>query len=95
MTSRAPGVPRDAEELVREIDRAFDYRGDVTVFTNDGRQVVGYLFNRNRDTRDPFIEIFPSDGGPPQRIAYARITRIGFTGKDMAAASSPTSSPDP
>ncbi len=34
------------EDLRFVLEQACDYRGDVTIATKDGRQVVGYVFNR-------------------------------------------------
>ena len=50
----APEIP-DAGTLAEVVDRAFDYRGDVTVVLDDGRELIGYLFNRNRDVAEPFL----------------------------------------
>ena len=36
----------DAVSLAEVIERAFDYRGDVTIVRRDGSEIVGYLFNR-------------------------------------------------
>ncbi|HLU49016.1 MAG TPA: hypothetical protein VK116_13065, partial [Planctomycetota bacterium] len=35
----------DDDERRRVIEAAFDYRGDVTIRLEDGREVVGYLSN--------------------------------------------------
>jgi hypothetical protein len=83
----APEIP-DAATLAEVVDRAFDYRGDVTLVLTDGRQVEGYLFNRDRDVAEPFVQMFERDGGQPATIAYARIRSICFTGKDTAAGNS-------
>ena len=53
----------DARTRAEVIDRAFDYRGDVTVVMHDGTEVVGYLFNRNADTAVPFVQLFQRAGG--------------------------------
>jgi hypothetical protein len=74
----------DPEVLARVVEEAFDYRGDVTVVTFDGREVEGYLFNRTRDGAEPFIQMFPQDGGATETIPYAKIRRIRFSGKDTA-----------
>ena len=83
----APDI-RDAATLAEVVDRAFDYRGDVTVVLDDGRELVGYLFNRNRDVAEPFVQLFERDASGPSRVAYARIRAIRFTGKDTAAGNS-------
>jgi hypothetical protein len=82
-----PEIP-DAATLAEVVDHAFDYRGDVTVVLEDGREVIGYLFNRNRDAAEPFVQMFERDGGAPASIPYARIRAIRFTGKDTAAGNS-------
>jgi hypothetical protein len=78
----------DAAILAEVVDRAFDYRGDVTLVLSDGRQLEGYLFNRNRDVAEPFVQMFARDGGEAATIPYARIRSIRFTGKDTAAGNS-------
>lgn len=82
-----PGVV-DGPELAFVIERAFDYRGDVTLVERDGRERVGYLFNRNTDVREPFVQLYERDGEAPVTIPYARIASIRFTGRDTAAGKS-------
>ena len=82
-----PGVV-DGPDLAFVIERAFDYRGDVTVVRRDGREVVGYLFNRDVDVREPFVQLFAHDGGETVTIPYAAIASIRFTGRDTAAGNS-------
>lgn len=74
--------------LADVIDRAFDYRGDVTVVRRDGAELVGYLFNRNAEVPEPFIQMFDRTGNGPFTIPYAKIATIRFTGKDTAAGKS-------
>jgi hypothetical protein len=83
----APAIT-DAATLAEVVDRAFDYRGDVTLVLADGRQVDGYIFNRDRDAAEPFVQMFERGGGDPATIPYARIRAIRFTGKDTAAGNS-------
>jgi hypothetical protein len=79
--------PQPSAELPlgRIIDLAFDYRGNTTVVTVNGRALDGYLFNRDADAAEPFIEMFDVDGAGPHRIPYSEIRTIRFTGKDTAA----------
>ena len=65
------------------VDRAFDYRGDVTVTTRDGRTVEGYVFDRQPDRPDPRLRILTSSG---ERVTlrYDELARLTFTGKDAA-----------
>jgi adenosylhomocysteine nucleosidase len=74
--------------LARVIDLAFDYRGNTTVVKRDGSEVAGYIFNRNTDVPQPFIQMFDADGAGPFRIPYSEIVTIKFDGKDTAAGNS-------
>jgi hypothetical protein len=82
-----PG-PLEGAALVDVIERAFDYRGDVTLTLDDGRQLEGYLFNRDREVAEPFVQVFEHGQAAPSTIPYARIRAIRFTGKDTAAGNS-------
>lgn len=71
--------------LERVIDLAFDYRGNTTVVKTDGTEIVGYVFNRNAEAPEPYVQLFDLRGEGPIRIPYAEIRTIRFTGRDMAA----------
>jgi hypothetical protein len=74
--------------LAQVVDLAFDYRGNVTVVGTDGTEIEGYLFNRDAEVDDPFVQLFDRDGAGPITIPYARIRTIRFTGRDTAAGQS-------
>jgi hypothetical protein len=74
--------------LSEVIDLAFDYRGNTTVVKGDGTEVEGYIFNRDRDVPEPFLQLFDLAGNGPFTIRYSEIQIIKFTGKDMAAGQS-------
>ena len=78
----------DGAALAEAIERAFDYRGDVTVVTRDGGEMVGYLFNRDAYAARPFVQLFATEGGAPRTIPYADIRAIRFSGRDTAAGNS-------
>ncbi len=78
-----PGLP-----LVRVVDLAFDYRGNTTVVKTDGAELDGYIFNRNAEVAEPFIQMFDAGGNGPFKIRYSEIRTIRFTGKDAAAGNS-------
>lgn len=80
--------PADEVTLVEVVERAFDYRGDVTLVLEGGREVEGYVFNRNRDVAEPFVQVFAHGETDASTIPYARIRAIRFTGKDTAAGNS-------
>lgn len=70
-------------ERVDGIDKAFDYRGDVTLTLVNGT-IEGYIFNRDASISPPRIEMFVKGSDAPVVIPYADITAIAFTGKDPA-----------
>ena len=70
------------------VEFAFDYRGNTTVVKGDGSEIVGYVFNRNSDGPEPFIQLFDEHGDGPFTIPYRDIVTIRFTGKDTAAGNS-------
>lgn len=77
-----------AAERDRALDLAFDYRGDVTLHTVDGRVIEGYVFDRRSDVPQPFVRILPKDSNERVRVNYAQIARLEFTGRDTAAGKS-------
>jgi hypothetical protein len=70
-------------DRVEGIDKAFDYRGDVTL-TLLNEQVMGYMFNRDSKAVPPRVEVFIKGSDEPRIIPYADITAIAFSGKDTA-----------
>ena len=77
-----------SEDEVREaLEKAFDYRGDITVTRKDGSQVQGYLFDRRSGTTlaNSFVRIIPTNEKNKLNIAYAEIAALAFTGRDNAA----------
>jgi hypothetical protein len=76
--------PTTAADIAEAVERAFDYRGDVTLELTSGESVVGYIFNRQAGIANPSIEMFPADNPAPRTIAYSAIASIAFTGEDTA-----------
>ena len=74
--------------LAEVVDKAFDYRGNVTLVLTDGSETEGYLFNRNADAPVPFVQLFDLNGAGPHIISYREIRTIRFTGRDTAAGNS-------
>ena len=72
------------EALARAVENAFDYRGDVTVETRDGRVIEGYIYDRVARGENPRVRIMPADGSPRETIPYDQIAALRFTGKDAA-----------
>lgn len=80
-------MPGEGITLDEIVERAFDYRGDVTVVLRDGREVVGYLYNRDRNAAEPYVEVL-EPSGPSVTLRYRDIRTIRFTGRDTAAGGS-------
>ena len=82
-------VPELASEAeVREaLEKAFDYRGDVTITRKDGSKVEGYLFDRRSGSSlsNSFVRIVPSKEQTKVNVTYADIAALAFTGRDTAA----------
>ena len=81
-----PELATDSE--VREaLEKAFDYRGDITVTRKDGSKVEGYLFDRRTglSLADSYIRIIPIKDKTKVGIAYSDIAALVFTGRDTAA----------
>jgi hypothetical protein len=79
-----------AAELAEGLEKAFDYRGDITLNLRDGKQVEGYLFDRQQgpDLARSYIRLMPSGSNEKLRISYSDVAGIAFTGRDSAAGKS-------
>jgi len=82
-------VPEIAGEndLRDALEKAFDYRGDVTLTLKSGERVEAYVFNRlpGATLAASFVEYFTPSAPEKRRLSYADIARLEFTGKDRAA----------
>jgi hypothetical protein len=82
-------IPELASEAeVREaLEKAFDYRGDITVTLKSGDKVEGYLFDRRQGAtlEQSFIRIIPMNNQGKVNVAYSDIAALAFTGRDTAA----------
>ncbi|PYT82104.1 MAG: hypothetical protein DMG40_07305 [Acidobacteria bacterium] len=78
------------EELHIALEKAFDYRGDVTLTLKDNSKIEGYIFDRTvgKSLNDSFVRVIPKDTNQKLRIAYANIAALSFSGKDTAAGKS-------
>jgi hypothetical protein len=85
-----PSVATD-EEIREALEKAFDYRGDVTITRKDGTSVEGYIFDRRSNGKtlaECVVRLFPKDRDEKISVAYDQIARLEFTGKDTAAGKS-------
>ena len=78
------------EELREALEKAFDYRGDVTLTRRNGTRIEGYLFDRRSGATlaDSFARIYPKNSSDKLSIAYSDIAALAFTGRDTAAGKS-------
>lgn len=80
------------DDLHAAIEKAFDFRGDVTLGLSDGRQITGYMTNREaRGTRahpQPYVELMLDGQTELLRVNYSDIAAIQFTGEDASAGKS-------
>ena len=98
----APAAPRENlegavpslasdDEVRTALEKAFDYRGDVTITLKDGSKVEGYVFDRRGegpDLSNHQVRLFPKDRDEKLAIRYSDIARLEFTGRDTAAGKS-------
>jgi hypothetical protein len=78
------------EEIRTALEKAFDYRGDVTITRKDGAKIEGYLFDRRTAAtlKDSVVRLIPKDTKEKLSIPYADIAALAFTGRDTAAGKS-------
>jgi hypothetical protein len=86
-------IPQLASEAdVRAvIEKAFDYRGDVTITRKkDGSQITGYLFDRRIGSTlgNSVVRLILADSNERPAVSYSEIAAIAFTGRDTAAGKS-------
>lgn len=85
------GVVRgDDLPLLREaVERAVDFRGDVTIETRDGRVIVGFAFDARRQSVDgsavDVIRVLPTETTEKVSVRLGEIRTLAFTGKDAAS----------
>ena len=76
---------RTPEDRTAVLERAFRYRGDVTLELADGRSLVGYVSNRRFTADAAWIEVLPAaEDEPRRRIPVEEIRQVTFTGRDTA-----------
>ena len=84
-----PSLASD-EEIREALEKAFDYRGDVTITRKDGTVIEGYLFDRRngQTLADSSVRVIPRTSNEKLSIAYSDIAGLAFSGRDTAAGKS-------
>ena len=77
-------------ELREALEKAFDYRGDVTITKKDGAKIEGYIFDRvsGGTLASSFVRLLPKDSNQRVKVTYVDIAALAFTGRDTAAGKS-------
>ena len=75
------------DDLRAALEKAFDYRGDVTITTKSGERIEAYIFNRSTGATlaDSYVQYFSPKSPGKLKLSYGDIARLEFTGKDRAA----------
>ena len=81
-----PALATDAE-VFDAFEKAFDYRGDISLTFKNGERVEAYVFNRHTGSglAESYVQYFASNAPEKRKVSYAEIAQIEFTGKDRAA----------
>ena len=85
-------IPQLASEGdVREaLEKAFDYRGDITITRKDGSKLEGYVFDRRTSTSliNSFVRVIPASAREKVSVPYSDIAALKFSDRDPAAGKS-------
>ena len=67
-----PSVANE-EDLRQALEKAFDYRGDITITRKDGTKIEGYLFDRRsgKTLKDSQVRLYPKNSNEKVAISYA------------------------
>jgi hypothetical protein len=84
-----PELARE-EDIRQALEKAFDYRGDVTITRRDGTKLEGYVFDRRTGSSlsDSFVRIIPSNARERLSVPYSDIAALRFSDRDPAAGKS-------
>ena len=81
-----PDVANEAE-LRDVLEKAFSYRGDVTITLKNGERIEAYVFNRHTGATlaESWVQYFAPNVPGKCKVSYTEIARLEFTGTDRAA----------
>ena len=77
-------------EIRSALEKAFDYRGDITITRKDGSKIEGYLFDRRSGATlaDSRVRVMTKNSNQKISIFYADVAALVFSGRDTAAGKS-------
>ena len=75
------------EDLRQALDKALDYRGDITLTLKSGERIEAFIFNcqTGPTLADSFLQYYTPSSNEKRKVSYADIARVEFTGKDRDA----------
>ncbi|MGB8259558.1 MAG: hypothetical protein WCE75_04375 [Terracidiphilus sp.] len=81
-----PELASDAD-LREALEKAFDYRGDVTLTLKSGQRIEAFIFNRQTGPTlaESWVHYFAPNLPQKLKLSYTEIARLEFSGKDRAA----------
>jgi hypothetical protein len=77
----------DESDLREALEKAFSYRGDITLTLKNGERLEAFIFDRRTGATlaDSFVQYFTPTAPEKRKVSYAEIARLEFSGKDRAA----------
>ena len=79
-------------DIERQIEAAYDFRGHVTIKLKGGETVEGFIFNRQfknpKMKKDNFIEVVLKGSGDRRDLDIASVESVALTGEDFAEGNS-------
>ena len=74
------------DDLKAALEKAFDFRGDVTLTLKSGEKIEAYIFNRSTGPTlaESWVQYFAPNAPDKRKVSYDQIARLEF-GKDRAA----------
>ena len=84
-----PALASEAE-VQEAFEKAFHYRGDVTITRKDGTALECYVFDRRtgRTLAESVVRVIPKASFEKVSIPYSEIAGLAFSGRDTAAGKS-------
>ena len=84
-----PSLASD-EEVRQALEKAFDYRGNVTITRKDGTVVEGYIFDRRagKTLQESCVRLIPLASREKLSIPFSEIAALKFSDRDPAAGKS-------
>ena len=75
------------DDLRAALEKAFDYRGDVTITLKSGEKIEAYIFNRQvgETLAESWVQYFTPAAPEKRKVSFSEVARLEFSGKDRAA----------